>query len=400
MKAVINNSLLSKLKPQAKHYDVWDEKLGGFHIRINPNGKMVYRCAYIRGKVATLGKAEVLTPAQARDRAKQILGDAAAGIYPGVSRKNSPSVLTLNYFLKHQYSEWRLLNRKNAKDELARLKANFEKEFGNCGLEELSSLPIEKWRSKRLNQGIKPSTVNRDITVLKSVLAKAAEWGLIKNHPLSSFKPAKIDSLAKVRYLSKEEIGRLRQALDDREEKILTARHNANRWRQARKREKYPDNPSDYMKTLILLSINTGLRRGEILGLTWDNINLERAALTVVGDTAKSGKTRHIPLNTEALSVLQQWRDRTQSRDIVFPGKDGEKVQSVKRAWARILSLSDIRNFRWHDLRHHFASRLAMSGVDLKTIRELLGHSDIKMTLRYAHLAPEHKANAVAKLVE
>jgi hypothetical protein len=89
MKATINNSLLPRLKSQSNYYDVWDDKLGGFHLRVNPNGKMVYRCAYIRGKVATIGKAEMLTPAQARDRAKQVLGDAAMGIYMfGINRKS------------------------------------------------------------------------------------------------------------------------------------------------------------------------------------------------------------------------------------------------------------------------------------------------------------------------
>lgn len=85
---------------------------------------------------------------------------------------------------------------------------------------------------------------------------------------------------------------------------------------------------------------------------------------------------------------------------MVFPGKNGEKLKSVKKAWANILKLAQIKNFRWHDLRHHFASKLAMGGVDLNTIRELLGHSDIQMTLRYAHLAPQHKAKAVAVLLD
>lgn len=126
-----------------------------------------------------------------------------------------------------------------------------------------------------------------------------------------------------------------------------------------------------------------------------------RAVLTVIGDTAKSGKTRHVPLNAEALSTLKQWRARTDLlSELVFPGKNGDKLESVKKAWARILKLAQIKNFRWHDLRHHFASRLAMGGVDLNTILELLGHSDIQMTLRYAHLAPQHKAKAVAVLLD
>jgi integrase len=400
MKATINNSLLPKLKPQSKHYDVWDDKLGGFHLRVNPNGKIVYRCAYARNRVATIGKAGLLTPAQARDRAKQMLGDAAGGVYPDVSGQSQTTTLTLSNYLDEHYKEWRLLNRKNATDDLARLKVNFLEEFGSLPLSDITPLLIEKWRSKKLSKGTKAATVNRDITVLKSALSKGVEWSFIDNNPLRMFKPVKVDKSAKVRYLDKEETECLRRVLHEREAKMIEERKSANEWRCERGYAEFSSDPLDYMKPLILLSINTGLRRGEILSLTWENIDLARAVLTVSGETAKSGKTRHIPLNVEALNILKQWRAKTDSLgELVFSGKNGDKLKSVKKAWARILKLAQIKNFRWHDLRHHFASRLAMGGVDLNTIRELLGHSDIQMTLRYAHLAPQHKAKAVAVLL-
>ena len=156
---------------------------------------------------------------------------------------------------------------------------------------------------------------------------------------------------------------------------------------------------ADHLHPMILLSMNTGLRRGEIFSLKWENVSLERALLTIEGAYAKSGKTRHIPLNSEAISVLKEWRRQTDSSDLVFHNKDGLRFDNIKNGWATILNAAKIKNFRWHDLRHHFASRLVMSDVDLNTVRELLGHSDMSMTLRYAHLAPEHKANAVEKLV-
>jgi integrase len=400
MKATINNSLLPKLKPKSKHYDVWDDKLGGFHLRVNPNGKIVYRCAYVRGKVATIGKAEMLTPTEARDRAKHILGDAAMGIYPGAPRQRVASDITLREYLNGEYRQWRLLNRKDAENDLIRLKVNFLGEFSESSLQEISPLLIEKWRSKRLSRGIKPSTVNRDITILKSALSKAVEWKYIESNPLTTFKPAKIDKSAKVRYLDKEEVIRLRSALNECEIKLTKERSSANEWRRERGRPVLASDPLYYLKSLVLLSINTGLRRGEVLSLTWDNIDLSKAILTVAGSFAKSGKTRHVPLNAEALSILKEWRKRTSSQVLVFTGKQGNKLKSVKSAWSRILEKAKIKKFRWHDMRHHFASKLVMAGVDLNTVRELLGHSDMAMTLRYTHLAPEHKANAVSKLIE
>lgn len=105
-------------------------------------------------------------------------------------------------------------------------------------------------------------------------------------------------------------------------------------------------------------------------------------------------------MNDEAFDTLEKWCEQnSHQNNLIFPNKDGDKFDNVKKAWAGLLKTAGMANFRWHDMRHHFASRLVMSGVDLNTVRELLGHSDIKMTLRYAHLVPEHKAEAVAKLI-
>jgi len=149
----------------------------------------------------------------------------------------------------------------------------------------------------------------------------------------------------------------------------------------------------------VILVSNAGLRRGELFSLQWENVDLQQAILTVEGAYAKSGKTRHVPLNMEALNVLKAWHNQTTGNELVFHNKDGKRFDTIKKSWGTILKSAGIKEFRWHDLRHHFASRLVMLDVDLNTVRELLGHADISMTLRYAHLAPEHKANAVAKLV-
>ena len=151
---------------------------------------------------------------------------------------------------------------------------------------------------------------------------------------------------------------------------------------------------------MIIISINTGLRYGELSSLSWGNTHLGDApVVTVEAAHAKSRKERHIPLNNAAKTTLKKWKDqKPRTSGLVFQLPGGGRVKSVRTAWNKVVKDAKITDFRWHDLRHHFASKLVMAGVDLNTVRELLGHSSLQMTLRYAHLAPEHKAAAVELL--
>jgi integrase len=154
----------------------------------------------------------------------------------------------------------------------------------------------------------------------------------------------------------------------------------------------------DHLQPMVLSALNTGCRRGELFNLKWSDLDFTSRMLTVIGKTAKSLQTRHIPLNDEAFHTIQTWYQQRKNSDLVFPGADGERMDNIKKSWQRLMKDSKIEHFRFHDCRHDFASKLVMAGVDLNTVRELLGHSDIKMTLRYAHLAPQKLAAAVAMI--
>ncbi|MEZ5592523.1 MAG: site-specific integrase [Gammaproteobacteria bacterium] len=310
---------------------------------------------------------------------------------------------TLGSFLNRNTALWVRVNRKRGEATVVALQAAFAV-FQNEKLSDLTPWLIEKWRSSRLNSGQKRSSVNRYVAGLKAALSKAVEWGLIPENPMASVKPLKLDTNPIIRYLTLDEEGRLRAALDAREARIRRERASANQWRRERGFDPLLDLDNiayvDYLKPLVLLLMNTGLRRGEAFNLTWDRVDFKLAQLTVTGTVAKSGQTRHVPLNSEALAVLRDWWAVTSEVGgaLVFPNVNGEPLGTIKTAWKNLLRHAQIENFRLHDLRHHFASRLVMAGVDLNTVRELLGHADIQMTLRYAHLAPEHKAKAVALL--
>lgn len=394
---VIGNVLLKQLEPKARPFEVRDSKLTGFLVRVQPSGVMTYVVQWGPGKRMSLGRVGILTPAQARDRAREVLADVVRGLDPMAKRREARAH-TLKSFLTERYGPWVETNRKSGAATCSRLRACFLRELGDKNLADVTPWLAEKWRSSRLKAGIKPATVNRDLTSLKAALQKAVEWNLIEQNPLAKLKPTKVDTRPNVRYLSDDEETRLRAALDARETEMQAERDNANKWRASRGYELLPS-VRDHLKPLVLLAINTGLRRGELFNLTWEDVHLGRAMLTVRGEGAKAGQTRHVPLNAEAKAVLAAWKKEAPDVALVFPGRDGGRLDNVKRSWASALDAAKIKNFRFHDLRHHFASRLVMAGVDLNTVRELLGHADIKMTLRYAHLAPEHTAAAVAKLV-
>jgi len=331
------------------------------------------------------------------------MGQYRKGEDPAAARKKAENIILQDFITRH-YKPWVITHRKSGKETVRRLESCFVGLLSKR-IVEISPRLIEKWRTGRLKCGIKPATVNRDITTLKAALSKAVEWGFLQTKSLASVKPTKVDDYAKTRYLDRDEEQRLRAALITREGNLRKERLSANCWRMERRYELLPELSSegfaDHLCPMILLSMNTGIRRCELFNLDWSDVNFENRLFRVGGLTAKNGKTRYIPLNEEAMDVLQRWKhQRQETSGLVFPSRDGKSFNNVKKAWSALLNAANIKDFRWHDIRHHFASRLVMAGVDLNTVRELLGHSDIKMTLRYAHLAPEHKAAAVACLIE
>jgi len=412
MEAKLTARAIAALKPADKPYEVRDTELKGFLLRVQPTGVMTYYFSYTaeNGKRNRyrIGRGGTVSPAQARDAAEIKAGEVALGKDVQAEKKRirqeekRSRMATLDAFLEHKYGPWVVVERRTGKATVQRVRSMFSG-FLKKPMGELSEWEITKWRSEQKKKGKADSSINREVAALKAVLSKAVEWGVIDRHPLAKVKMARLDRGGVVRYLSDGEDIRLRHALDHRECALREKRAKGNQWRKKRGYLLLPDlgqqNFADHIKPMTLLSLNTGMRRGEVFSLTWDSVHFKGEMLTVHGKTAKSAQTRHIPLNPEALAVLKGWqKDRGETVGLVFPNKEGKRFDNIKRAWESVLNIAGIQGFRWHDLRHTFASKLVMAGADLNTVRELLGHSDIKMTLRYAHLAPEHKAAAVALL--
>lgn len=412
MRASITNRLLNSLSPRERPYEVVDRDVKGFLLRVQPSGAMTYYLSYRTAggerRRYRIGPAGNLKPMQARDIAVKLAARVAQGVDLQAEKRHArheaelSRVRTLGGFLELKYGPWVVAERKTGAQTLQRLEAQFGA-YASRPLVEINPWVIEKWRSEQLKAGKKPAAVNRDLAALKAALSKAVDWDLLPVHPLARMKPCRVDRNGKVRFLTDDEEESLRGALARRDERIRRERASANAWRRQRGYPEFADLSNqaypDYLTPLVLLALNTGLRRGELFHLTWTQVDLSNRMLTVSGEKAKSGQTRHIPLNAEAHDALVSWGRCAAGQRLVFPGADGEPLGHIRTAWGGIVKGAGLSEFRFHDLRHTFASKLVMRGVDLNTVRELLGHGDMQMTLRYAHLAPEHKAAAVERLV-
>ena len=169
--------------------------------------------------------------------------------------------------------------------------------------------------------------------------------------------------------------------------------------------EKLVESTEGQWKAMILLALKTGLRLGELRALRWEDVDLKAGRILVqqaawrdtIG-TPKNGRPREVPLSDQALEILR--RHRHLRGGFVFCGRDGAMftVSSCNRPIWLACRRAQLRRIGWHVLRHTFASHLVMRGAYIKAVQELLGHSDIKMTMRYAHLSPGVRRDAVQLL--
>ncbi|MBZ0237012.1 MAG: site-specific integrase [Deltaproteobacteria bacterium] len=247
--------------------------------------------------------------------------------------------------------------------------------FGKLRLNEITFDLVEDWRLSMLNEKqLKPATAARLLSEFRAMLNYARRKGHIVALPEW---PKQSAPLPRPEFLTFEETDRLIAAAE----------------------------PMDPWKAMVIVAARTGLRHGELTALRWEDVDLDGGKLSVVWNyvngkmsTPKSGKGREVPLSNDALRALRAIRHKR--APLVFCTPKGKPLEHwvTDNALRLICRHAKLMPIGWHKLRHTFASHLAIRGVSLMAIRELLGHANIKMTLRYAHLAPEVRRDAVMLL--
>jgi integrase len=240
--------------------------------------------------------------------------------------------------------------------------------FAGKRLADINPFLIERYKRLRKEAGKSEVTINRELAFLKNLFTMAITWKKASENPVKY-----------VRFF-REDNGRTRFLTEDEESRLLEA-----------------CNP--YFRPLVIAALHTGFRKSELLSLTWAHVDFLHHLITVEAAYAKNGETRSIPMTTTLTETLQALHKKaTETTEPIFLTHNGTPYRHIAKIFGAACRRAGVTDVTFHDLRHTFASRLVMAGVDLPTVKELMGHKRIDMTMRYAHLSPDHKRTAITVL--
>ena len=352
----------------------WSYPFGSVLMRKTKKGEERY---YIDYQVDSYRVRKVVKGARTRAEAVKVLNaevaDAMRGQYP--FKRASIGFFEMCELFLEKYSKPKKKSWKKADRVYI---CNLKEFFGDIKLAKISPLMIEEYKIERLKKGVKRegakkkklenSSLNRELSCLRKIFNKAIDWGYAVENPMK-----------KVDFLPEDESYRKRVLTEDEELRLLEV-------------------AEPYLKSLILVALYTGMRKGEIFNLKWQDVDFEESEITVT--KSKSGKDRCISINSVLLNLLYAQKAQNGESEYVFTNpKTGKPYTDIKRSFTSACEKAGIEDLHFHDLRHTFASRLVRNGFDLNTVKELMGHYSITTTQRYLHSQAEEKMRAVESLV-
>ena len=344
--------LIKTAKPRAAKWDLPDAGVTGLVVCIYPSGVKTWMIIYTppQGKRTRkkLGNADTMIVAQARTLASKTLAAVGEGKDPHGDAKRARQA-TLGAYVNGRYQEYAEAHISTYKPTLAGLKRNFGHLYDRS-MSEITELDIQRWRRNKAKAArpVKFETLQRDFTALKACLNTAVKLHkVIPTHELSSFTlkrdltQSRGAPKAVPRYLSRDEEIALREALCAREQRMREERDRMRQWQKERGREQLPAircaQCADYLKPLVLLALNTGLRRGDLFTLEWTDVHLEQAQIRkVINKTSRKNTDRTpatLPLSSEATSILKQWKRQGDGRGLCFPSpRTGKALDNINKA--------------------------------------------------------------------
>ena len=361
----LTKSLIEELKPKQKDYFVWDSELRGFGVKVTPTGRKIFVAQYrIAGvgisKRKTIGIHGEVHVQKAKEETRDVLHDARKGIDPNAEREALKKAPTISKALDAFFDEHvnRHLKPSTVENYQLMRRVHLEPAFGKFKLSDITRECVAKFHAKYQDE---PYGGNK----LLAILSKFFNWCEQKELITLGANPCKhiqkFKEPSRERFLSSSEIKRLLLVLDTATDEKLatTAAVNA-----------------------IRLLMLTGARRNEILTLRWDFIDLTQHVINL--PDSKTGK-KTIMLSDTAVKLLRTI-ERNSNPYVISGQNENTHLVNIKSAWQRIRKAAGLEDVRLHDLRHTYASMAINNGVPLELISKLLGHKQLKTTLRYAHL--------------
>jgi integrase len=273
------------------------------------------------------------------------------------------------------YIEYAKNNKTSWKRDMTVLKY-IEPFFKNRRLREITPDTAEQYRSKRMKyrksngETLSPATINREIEVLRKMFTIAVNNGWVDENPCLARKlrPLTVNNI-KERYLELNEEARLLAACTGQYE---------------------------HMRPIIICALHTGMRKGEILNLRWDCVDFAKRHITLL--KTKNGKKRNVPISSTLLNEFKTLKENAQTEYVFGNSDTGKPYADLKRPFPQLCKIANIENFTFHQLRHTATTRMFALGLDSVTIMDIVGHADLKTTMRYAHPITERKLQAVEAL--
>ena len=358
--AFINNNL--QCPSNKSRIEYCDQELPGLYVEVRAtsqgNGTYYLRYKDSTGKTChqKIARTTDITLQEARKRAKTLKAEIALGADPRAEEKARKAVLTFEEFFEQHYLPYAKPRKRSWKrdDELYRLR--IKKVFGQKRLNQISRQQVQSFHTALKEEGLAAATCNHHIKLLKHCCNLAIDWGYMDTNPVSRVPLFHEDNKVE-HYLTDEQLASLLHVL----------RTDSNR--------------SVCMIALFLLS--TGCRLNEVLTAKWSDVDLEKGVFIVSAKNSKSKRLRAVPLNASAIEVVQQ----LSTQEYLFMNQQTGKPYTITKVWDRLRKAAGLPHLRLHDLRHQFASFLVNDGRTLYEVQQILGHSDPKVTMRYAHLS-------------